>query len=64
MIECKNHTEKTWWITKKNDNSTIHYGEVEVGSLVQSGLDEIETSIIQQDYIDRLIELGIDTSQL
>lgn len=63
MVECKNHIEKTWWITKKTDNSVIHYGEVEVGNVVESGQEEIETFTSEEEWIDRLEELGITIEQ-
>tara|TARA_R110002110_G_C13176544_1_gene693163 strand:- start:245 stop:388 length:144 start_codon:yes stop_codon:yes gene_type:complete len=43
ILELKGHTEDTWWIVKKTDNSVIRYGFTPFGRGMQSGMDEIET---------------------
>lgn len=60
MLELKGHTVKTWYISKSSDNSIIHYGFVEVGSIMQSGQEEMETFTIESDWSDRLLILGIN----
>lgn len=60
MLELKVHTVKTWYISKSSDNSIIHYGFVEVGSIMQSGQEEMETFTIESDWSDRLLILGIN----
>ena len=59
MVELNGHTVKTWWICKKSDDSIIHYSFSEVGDKMESGQDELETFTVEQDWIDRLLELGI-----
>jgi len=68
MVELIDHTEDTYWICRKTDNSIIHHGmvvieNVELGvkrSIVQSGLDILETFLDRKDWIARLLELGIE----
>jgi hypothetical protein len=59
MIEIKGHTEDTWWIIKKRDNSVIHYGLTPVGLVTQSGLDEKETFTNELDWQNQLLKYGI-----
>ena len=59
MVSCTTHIEKTWYICKSTDDSIIHPGYVEVGQQVNSGQDEIEIFTVEQDWIDRLVVLGI-----
>jgi hypothetical protein len=56
MVEIKNHTVKTYYIAKPAN----HYGVVEVGDVFESGQAELETFTIEQEYLDRLEELGIE----
>ena len=63
MIEIEGHIEDTYWIIMNGDNSVIHYGLVTVGNIVESGLDNYETFVVEQEWIDRLIELGIELTE-
>jgi hypothetical protein len=58
-VEIRDQTEDTYWIARKNDNSIIHYGLVEVGDVMESGLDILETFLIEAEWLARLAELGI-----
>ncbi len=58
-VEIKDQTQDTWWIARKTDNSIIHYGMVEVGETMESGLDILETFLNEEDWLARLLELGI-----
>ncbi len=58
-VEIKDQTQDTWWIARKTDNSIIHYGMVEVGEIMESGLDILETFLNEEDWLARLLELGI-----
>ena len=59
MIKIENHIEDTYWIVMNFDNSIIHYGLVTINNKVESGLDVYETFIVKQEWIDRLVELGV-----
>ena len=53
-------TQTTYYIIS---NGAIHYGLVEPDQVMDSGLPDLETFIIKQDWIDRLLELGITYSE-
>jgi len=59
MVDIKNHTQTTWWIAKSTDNTIIHYGVVDINNIVESGQEELEMFIVEQEWIDRLLVLGI-----
>ena len=63
MLELKTHIVKTWYIVKSTDNSIIHYGFVEVGNVMESGQEELETFTIEQGWVDRLLVLGINLEE-
>lgn len=58
-VEIKDQTQDTWWIARKTDDSIITYGMVEVGQVMESGLDILETFLNEADWLERLAELGI-----
>jgi hypothetical protein len=59
ILELKGHTEDTWWIVKKSDNSVIRYGFTPVGYRMQSGLDVKETFISEVGWANRLLGFNI-----
>ena len=50
---------KTYYINKNGD---IHYGVVDTDQCMSTGLPSVEIFTIKQEWLDRLEELGIDTS--
>jgi hypothetical protein len=59
ILELKGHTEDTWWIVKKTDNSLIHYGLTPVGRRMQSGLDEKETFTSELNWANKLLDYDL-----
>lgn len=57
MKEIKNHTEKIYWLAYSNDLSLFHYGELEVGRVLTTGQPILEEFTIEQEWIDRIVEL-------
>lgn len=55
MKEIKNQTVKTWYILKEAN----HHGFVEVGQVLMSGQDTLETFKNEDEWISRLKELNI-----
>lgn len=58
-LEIKGHTEDTWWIVKKTDNSVIHYGLTPVGYITNSGLDEMETFTVELNWANKLLDYNL-----
>ena len=59
ILELKGHTEDTWWIVKKTDNSVIRYGFTPFGRRMQSGMDEIETFTSELSWSNRLLDYDL-----
>jgi len=64
MVELKDQIVDTFWITLSTDETKIGYGLAPVGSIVQSGLDSIETFTEEQPWHDRLVELGVPEDEI
>jgi len=58
-MNIKGHTETKWWICYNDGQTAIHYGKTEVGQVTTSGQPNHELFNTEQDYLDRLNELGI-----
>lgn len=58
-MEIKGHTETKWWICYNEGFTTIHYGKTLVGQVTTSGQPNYEIFDTEQEYLDRLNELGI-----
>jgi hypothetical protein len=57
--------DKTYFIYTKTGDSRINYGSVETTQISESSDVKIEEKFtIYQDWINRLDELGVDTSEL
>ena len=56
MVEIKGHTEDTWWIIKKIDDSIIHYGLTPLGMTTQSGLDTKEEFTDELTWANQLLK--------
>ncbi len=56
MLEIKNHTVKTWYILTPSK----HYGFVDVGQVLKSGQESLETFTDESEWIDRLNQLNIE----
>ena len=59
MIHIDAQTELLWWITRSIDDSIILYGLLEIGQVLDSGQEVLETFLTEEDWIVRLAELGI-----
>tara|TARA_R110002126_G_scaffold116875_3_gene256501 strand:- start:1783 stop:2022 length:240 start_codon:yes stop_codon:yes gene_type:complete len=59
MVEIKGHTEDTWWVIKKSDNSIIKYGMTDVGLTTTSGLDEKETFTSELNWANKLLDYDL-----
>ena len=49
--------QKTYFILI---DTYTHYGEVNTDQYMKSGLNNLEIFLVYQEWIDRLLELGID----
>jgi hypothetical protein len=43
-----------------SEQGKVSYGKITPTQKVESGLGELETFTVEQDWLDRLTELGID----
>lgn len=59
MIHIDAQTELLWWITRSIDDSIILYGLLEIGQVLDSGQEVLETFLSEEDWVVRLAELGI-----
>jgi hypothetical protein len=59
MIHIDAQTELLWWITRSIDDSIVLYGLLEIGQVLDSGQEVLETFLTEEDWIVRLAELGI-----
>lgn len=59
MVEINGHTEYTWWIVGNNDYSVVRYGGVPVGSVMQSGLSNIQTFTSEVDWANKLLDYNL-----
>lgn len=59
MVEIKGHTENTWWIVGNNDYSVVRYGEVAVGSIMQSGLSNLQSFTSEVDWANKLLDYNL-----
>lgn len=59
MIHIDVQTELLWWITRSIDDSVILYGLLEIGQVLDSGQEVLETFLTEEEWIVRLTELGI-----
>lgn len=59
MIHIDVQVELLWWITRSIDDSIILYGLLEIGQVLDSGQEVLETFLIEEEWIIRLAELGI-----
>jgi hypothetical protein len=57
-------TQDTWFIGHDPDFEIVHYSFVQTGTRLDSGQEIIELFYTQQDYLDRLTEIGIDISHM
>jgi hypothetical protein len=57
-------TQLTYFVLTNTDQSIIQYGENETNQCTQYMVDNTETFTDKQLWIDRLDELGVDTSEL
>ena len=49
----------TYFIVMSNDESVIRYGICPASQVMQSGLPVMETFLTEEDWLIRLLELGI-----
>ena len=52
-------TQNTWFIGRASDNSVVHYFQVEENTQLDSGQEIIELFNLEEEYLARLLELGI-----
>ena len=52
-------TQNTWFIGRASDNSVVHYFQVEENTQLDSGQEIIELFNSEEEYLTRLLELGI-----
>ena len=60
MAHHKEAEQDMWFIAKSSDNIIIHPGFVELGTRIDTGLEELEEFDNEKDWLDRLTELGIE----
>jgi hypothetical protein len=53
---------KKWYITKLANDTIINYGEVGVGNIMDTGLDDVEIFTDVDSWLDRLNELKVDVN--
>ncbi|NVM36898.1 MAG: hypothetical protein HWN81_14975 [Candidatus Lokiarchaeota archaeon] len=53
-----NKSEQTRYFIVSNGH--IHYGMVEQGQVMDTSLPNLEIFTVKEDWVNRLIELGID----
>lgn len=58
MNEIKDHTVDTYWIARSSDNSIIRSGVTSPGLVTTSGQNVLETFTDEQEWENRLTELG------
>ena len=59
MIHIDAQSELLWWITRSIDDSIILYGLLEIGQVLDSGQEVLETFLTEEEWVIRLAELGI-----
>ena len=60
MSEINKPDVDTWYILYNVGGSIYHYGLTTEDQVTTSDFTELETFTVEQDYLDRLAELGID----
>jgi hypothetical protein len=56
-------TQNTWFIGRASDNSVVHYFQVEENTQLDSGQEIIELFNLEEEYLARLLELGISLDE-
>ena len=56
-------TQSTWFIGRASDNSVVHYFQVEENTQLDSGQEIIELFNLEEEYLARLLELGISLDE-
>lgn len=56
-IDKKN--EKLWWVIRSNDDSIIHYGVLEPGNVVESGLSKLNTFNTEVSWANHLLNYNL-----
>jgi hypothetical protein len=56
-------TQNTWFIGRASDNSVVHYFQVEENTQLDSGQEIIELFNSEEEYLARLLELGISLEE-
>lgn len=57
MSEIKKPVQRTWYIIQ---NGTTHYGYVDPDQVMDSGKENLQIFLNEQDWLDALLLLGID----
>jgi len=60
MHKIENHTVKTWFIFSNTEGTAHTCSYTEVGEVTESGMDNLETFTVEQEWLDRLNVLGLD----
>lgn len=64
MVELGKQPVETWFIVTSTDLSIIAFCHVDEYTEMISGLDILETFLVRQNCVDRLLELGVPLEEI
>ncbi len=59
MIKINKSDRIVFYVLSDESNETFHYGKVELGQTLKSGLNSLETFQSKEPFEDKLRELGL-----
>jgi hypothetical protein len=59
MIHIEKSSQIAYYIISNNAKTIFHFGKVEIGQTLVSGLDILEEYNLESEFIERLNELGL-----